>query len=335
MKRINKLSFFLFCFLCLHTAAQNKNIPMFSLMSEKQTGISFINKIREDDSLNVLRYEYMYNGAGVGVGDFNNDGLQDVFFSGNMVKNKLFLNKGNFKFEDISKAAGIQGNGTWSTGVCIVDVNGDGLLDIYVCHSGKYDDPEKLSNQLFINKGVKDGIPVFEEEAKLYGLDAPGTQSTQAAFFDYDGDGDLDMFLLNHSNHTYNALLNTRKIRSTPDMRFGNRLLRNDRDANGKMYFTDVTLAAGIVNNSLNFGLGVSIADVNGDGWPDIYTTSDYTEQDYFYLNNHDGTFTESLRSSFSHISKFSMGCDIVDYNNDALPDVFTLDMLPEDNHRQ
>lgn len=330
-----KLCSCLLCLLALVTTAQQPKSSLFTLMNEKQTGLSFLNMIKENDSLNVMQYEYLYNGAGVGVGDFNNDGLPDIFFSGNTSANKLFLNKGGFQFTDITRAAGVGGNSTWSTGVSVADVNGDGLYDIYVCHSGKFADPEKLSNELFINQGVKDGVPVFKNMAREYGLDAPGTQSTQAAFFDYDGDGDLDMFLLNHSNHTYNPFLNTRKVRSTPNFSFGNRLFRNDRDAAGNMHFSDVTLAAGIINNALNFGLSVTVSDVNKDGWPDIYTTSDYTERDCFYINNRNGTFTESLSKSFAHISKYAMGADIADYNNDGRPDVFTLDMLPEDNHRQ
>ncbi len=309
-------------------------MPLFTLMSDSETGVSFLNNIKENDSLHVMRYEYLYNGAGVGIGDFNNDGLNDIFFSGNTTANKLFINKGNFKFTDASSVAGITGNGTWSTGVSLADVNGDGLLDVYVCHSGKFDDPVKLSNELFINQGQTNGTPVFKEQAKEYGLNAPGTQSTQAAFFDYDLDGDLDMFLLNHSNHTVNPFLNTRKIRSTPNLNFGNRLFRNDSDRNG-MHFTDVTLKAGIINNALNFGLSVTVSDLNQDGWPDIYTTSDYTEKDCYYVNNKNGSFTESLSHSFAHIAKYAMGADIADYNNDSRPDVFTLDMLPEDNHRQ
>ena len=325
----------LFLLSSISSVAQEKKSTLFSLMDEKETGVFFLNNIKEDDSLNVMRYEYLYNGAGVGVGDFNNDGLNDIFFSGNTSNNKLFINKGDFKFEDITALAKVKGNGTWSTGVSIVDINGDGLMDIYVCHSGKYDDPKKLSNELFINQGLINGIPVFIEMAASYGLDAPGTQSTQAGFFDYDNDGDLDMFLLNHSNHKYNPFLNTKKIRSTPDFNLGNRLFRNDRDAKGNMYFTDVTIAAGIVNNALNFGLSVTISDMNNDGWPDIYTTSDYTEKDCFYINNKNGSFTESLSKSFAHISKYAMGADIADYNNDGRPDLFTLDMLPEDNRRQ
>ncbi|MGN6400194.1 MAG: VCBS repeat-containing protein [Flavisolibacter sp.] len=307
---------------------------LFTLLDARNTGVKFTNTIRENDSLHVFSYEYLYNGHGVGVADFNNDGLVDIFFSGNAVANKLYLNKGNFKFDDITKSAGVKGNGTWSTGVSIADVNGDGLPDIYVCHSGKFPEAQ-LANELFINKGSVNGVPEFEEQAKMYGLDAPGTQSTQAAFFDYDLDGDLDMFLLNHSNHTYNPFLNTRNQRATPDFHFGNRLFRNDRSADGTMHFTDVTLQAGIINNALNFGLGIVVSDINNDGWPDIYTTSDYTEQDCYYVNNRNGTFTQSLQNSFTHISKYSMGADIADYNNDGRPDVLTLDMLPEDNHRQ
>ncbi|WP_431212953.1 VCBS repeat-containing protein [Puia sp. P3] len=316
---------------CAQTPAHpGTQTPIFTRLDPKQTGISFQNTIREDDSVNVMRYEYLYNGAGVGIADLNNDGLSDIFFSGNTGPSKLYRNRGNLSFEDITHKAGVAGNGTWATGVSIADVNGDGLLDIYVCHSGKYTDPANLSNQLFICQEIKDGIPVYKDMAAAYGLDAPGTQSTQAVFFDYDRDGDLDMFLLNHSNHTYNPFLNTRKIRSTPDMRYGNRLFRNDGG-----HFTDVTLEAGVVNNALNFGLSVTVSDLDGDGWPDIYTTSDYTEKDCYYHNDHNGHFTESLAKSFTHISKYSMGSDIADYNNDGRPDVLTLDMLPEDNHRQ
>ena len=309
--------------------------PLFTQMSPKQTGIHFLNKIEEDDSLNVMRYEYLYNGAGVGVADLNNDGLNDIFLSGNTGPCKLYINKGNFTFQDVTKQAHVAGNGTWCTGVSIADVNGDGLMDIYVCHSGKYADSMQLSHQLFICQGIENGAPVYKDMAKEYGLDVPGAQSTQAVFFDYDKDGDLDIFLLNHSNHTYNPFLNTRRTRATPDFHFGNRLFRQDRDAQGNIHFTDVTLQAGIVNNPLNFGLSVTVSDVNKDGWPDIYTTSDYTEKDCFYINNGNGTFTESLEQSFAHISKYSMGSDIADYNNDGRPDVLTLDMLPEDNHRQ
>lgn len=321
--------------------------PLFTRLSPTETGVTFTNRIDETDSLHIFRYEYLYNGNGVGVGDFNNDGRPDLFFSGNTVPHKLYLNltgsrqprsdatrSDAWRFSDVTAASGVAGNGTWGTGVSVVDINADGLLDVYVCHSGKFT-PDKLVNELFVNQGVTDGVPRFREMARQYGLDLPGTQTTQAAFLDYDRDGDLDAFILNHSNHTFNPLLNTRRLRATPDMQFGNRLLRND---NGQ--FTDVTLAEGIVNNPVNFGLGVGVGDLNNDGWPDLYTTSDYTEQDCLYLNQHDAAghhtgFQETIRSSMGHTSKFSMGCDIADYNNDTLPDVVTLDMLPADNHRQ
>lgn len=322
-------------------SAAQKTPPLFTLLNPQATNLKFTNTIRENDSLHVLRYEYLYNGHGIGIADFNLDGLQDVFISGNNIDHKLFLNKGSFEFEDVTRQADVKGNGTWGTGVSIADVNGDGLPDIYVCHSGKFSD-DKLANELFINHGLVKGVPQFREESKAYGLEAPGTQSTQAAFLDYDRDGDLDMFLLNHSLHTHNAFLNTAKLRATPDLRYGNRLFRNDMPkgttgvkSNDRPVFTDVTSTSGILNNPINYGLSVNVSDINQDGWPDVYTTSDYSEQDCYYVNNGDGTFTQSIKKSFHHISKFSMGADIADFNNDGLPDVFTLDMLPEDNHRQ
>jgi len=293
------------------------------------SGINFSNNIQETDELNVLNFEYMYNGGGVAVGDINNDGLPDIYFTGNQVDNKLYLNKSNLKFEDITTVAGVAGKPGWKTGVTMADVNGDGLLDIYVCYSGK-GDVESRSNQLFINKGVKDGIPTFEDEAAKYGLDAPGTNSTQAVFFDYDHDGDLDMFLLNHATMFYAPFFNTNKLRNKRHPYFSNRLYRND---NG--YFVDVSEAAGIKGGGNNFGLGVCVSDINNDGWPDLYTTNDYEEQDFLYLNNRDGTFREVTKQSLKHISKSSMGCDIADYNNDGLMDIVALDMLPQDNKRQ
>lgn len=311
--------------------------PVFTKLNARDTGVDFVNKIEENDSLHIFRYEYLYNGNGVGVGDFNVDGAPDLFISGNTVANKLYLNKsGNaqIRFEDISKKAKVEGNGRWATGVSVADVNGDGLPDIYVCHSGFYRKLSDKNNELFINQGVKNGVPVFKEMAVEAGLNAIGSQSTQAAFFDYDKDGDLDMFLLNHSNHSVNPFLNTREMRATPNPYFGNRLFENISE-NGKLKFKDVTRQAGIINNALNFGLSVIVADINQDGWPDLYTTSDYTEVDCYYVNNGNRTFTESLRKSFTHVSKFSMGADVGDFNNDGRPDVLTLDMLPEDNHRQ
>jgi enediyne biosynthesis protein E4 len=308
--------------------------PLFRLVPESISGIRFTNMVKENDSLHIFKYEYLYNGHGIGVGDFDQDGLEDVFIAGNVTPNKLYLNRGKLAFEDITQFAGVKGNGAWRTGVSIADVNGDGWTDIYVCHSGPGTEKEQ-ANELFIHQGLKNGKPVFKELAAEYGLDLPGTLSTQAAFFDYDLDGDLDMFLVNHSNHTVNPYLNTAKIRSTPNFRFGNRLFRNDRNTDGKLYFTDVTVESGIVNNALNFGLSVVVSDLNYDGWPDLYTSSDYTEQDYCYMNSKNGSFKQVLQQSFTHVSKYSMGADIADVNNDGLSDVFTLDMLPEDNFRQ
>jgi hypothetical protein len=326
--------YFLF-FLLL--ASQGFSQTVFTKLSPKDTRVGFVNKIEENDSLHIFRYEYLYNGNGIGIGDFNNDGSPDLFISGNTVANKLYINKSvktKIEFEDISKKAKIEGNGTWATGVSVADVNGDGLLDIYVCHSGFFRKLADKNNELFINQGVKNGVPIFKEMAVESGLNAIGSQSTQAAFFDYDRDGDLDMFLLNHSNHSVNPFLNTREMRATPNPYFGNRLFENISE-NGKLKFKDVTQKAGIINNALNFGLSVIVADMNQDGWPDLYTTSDYTEVDCYYVNNRNGTFTESLKKSFTHVSKFSMGADVSDFNNDGKPDVLTLDMLPEDNRRQ
>lgn len=325
---------FFFWYLCVFFSDDLRGQPLFRLIPESTSGIRFVNQVIENDALHIFKYEYLYNGHGIGVGDFNKDGFEDIFIAGNVTPNKLFLNKGKLVFEDITRTAGVSGNGAWRTGVSIADINGDGFLDIYVCHSGPGTDKER-ANELFIHQGLKNGIPVFKELAAEYGLDLPGTLSTQAAFFDYDLDGDLDMFLVNHSNHTVNPYLNTAKIRSTPDFQFGNRFFRQDQHASGKKIFTDVTLASGIVNNALNFGLSVVVSDLNSDGWPDFYTSSDYTEQDYCYINNQNGTFTQTLQRSFTHISKYSMGADIADINNDGRSDVFTLDMLPEDNYRQ
>ena len=320
-------------FIITHVTGQEKK-PLFVEVPPQQSGIDFTNQISENDSMHIFKYEYLYNGHGMGVADFNRDGREDVFISGNIVANKLYLNKGQLTFEDVTEKAGVAGNGAWRTGVTIADVNGDGWPDIYLCHSGPKEGPAQR-NELYVHQGLKNGVPLFREMAQQYGVDAPGTLSTHAAFFDYDLDGDLDLFLVNHSNHTFNPYLNTTKIRATPSMRFGNRLFRNDKTGKDDHKFTDVTLEAGIINNALNFGLSVAISDLNKDGWPDIYTSSDYTEQDYCYINEKNGKFKQVLQQSFTHISKFSMGADVADVNNDTWPDVFTLDMLPEDNFRQ
>lgn len=300
--------------------------PLFQQLPVKSTNIRFSNALNETEKFNVLAYEYFYNGGGVAVGDINNDGLQDLFFTANMGLNKLYLNKGNMVFTDITRSAAKELEGRpegWKTGVTMADVNGDGLLDIYVCYSGKKSD-ELRRNQLFINLGNAR----FAEKAKEYGLDDPG-YSTNAVFFDYDNDGDLDMFLLNHNVIKIDNMEFARYKNET-DPLAGNKLYRNDNN-----HFTEVSKQAGIIQNPLTFGLGVAIADINQDGWQDIYVTNDYNERDYLYINKHDGTFAEDATNCFGHLSHFSMGVDIADFNNDALPDVMTLDMLPEDNQRQ
>ncbi|MEP7256993.1 MAG: VCBS repeat-containing protein [Flavitalea sp.] len=310
-------------FLLIFSFSIRAQQPLFRLLSSKETNIKFSNDLDETENLNVLSYEYFYNGAGIAVGDINNDGLEDIFFVSNMKGNKLFLNQGNLKFKNITGKA-LEGKpGGWKTGVTMADVNGDGLLDIYICYSGKISD-DLRRNQLFINQGDLS----FVEKAKEYGLDDPG-YSTQAAFFDYDNDGDLDVFLLHHNVKKIDNMELARYFNETDELA-GNKLLENDHG-----HFTDVSKKAGIKQNPLTFGLGIAIADINKDGWQDIYVTNDYNESDYLYLNNGNGTFSERAQQSLSHISHFSMGVDIADFNNDALPDLITLDMLPEDNRRQ
>lgn len=296
---------------------------LFEEMPAKHTQIKFANKITETPEFNIFNYGYLYNGAGVAVGDINNDGLEDIYFTGNMLSDKLYLNKGNFQFEDITRKAGISTSGGWKTGVCMVDINNDGWLDIYVSYSGR-GEPDSRRNKLYINKGNL----MFEEQARAFGLDDP-SHSTQAAFFDYDRDGDLDMYLLNHNIELIREIEYDR-IRFTRHPYAGDKLFKND---NGR--FVDVSEAAGIIGNPLGFGLGVGIADINNDGWPDIYVANDYTEPDYLYINNKDGTFTNRLEQYFTHVSYFSMGTDVQDINNDGWSDVISLDMLPEDNERQ
>ena len=326
MKRTNTIGKILAGVFCCSFLVTNAQQPLFKMLDGKETNIKFSNDINETEALNVLSYEYFYNGGGVAVGDINNDGLPDLFFTANMQPNKLYLNLGHMKFKDITKDASpdLQGRaGSWKTGVTMADVNGDGLLDIYICYSGKTEN-DKRRNQLFINLGNNK----FKDEAREYGLDDPG-YSTQAVFFDYDNDGDLDMFLLNHNIKKLDNM-ELARYKSETDELASNKLFRND---NG--HFTDVSKTAGIVQNPLTFGLGVAIADINKDGWQDIYVTNDYNEPDYIYINNHDGTFTEKSKDMLRHMSHFSMGVDIADFNNDGLPDILTLDMMPEDNHRQ
>ncbi|MCW5917224.1 MAG: VCBS repeat-containing protein, partial [Ferruginibacter sp.] len=296
---------------------------MFKSLPASQTKVDFVNNPESRDGLSILYYLYYYNGGGVAIGDINNDGLQDIYFSANAKgKNKLYLNKGHFQFEDITDKAGVAGTADWSTGVTMADVNGDGLLDIYVCASSQHHGL-KGENQLFINNGNLK----FSDSAKKYNLNFSGL-GTQAAFFDYDHDGDLDCYLLNHSLKPHQNIKDT-SAREVYDSISGDRLLRNDLSATGT--FTDVSKEAGIYQSSLGYGLGIAIADFNNDGWDDIYVGNDFHENDYYYLNTGQGKFIESGANHFGHYSRFSMGNDAADFNNDGQPDIFTADMLPPD----
>lgn len=307
-----------------------QSVTLFEKVSASESGIDFVNQITETDSQNVLMYEYYYNGNGVAIGDLNQDGLTDLFFTGNLSSSRLYLNKEAFSFSDVTEVAGVAGKNSWKTGANIADVNGDGRLDIYVCYSAFGTDDDR-ANQLFINTGNnKDGIPVFVEKAAEFGLDAPGSYTSQSAFFDFDLDGDLDMFLLNHARGFYSPFYNTTRLRNLRHPQFGNRLYRNDDG-----HFSDISGQAGIYGSGINFGLGISISDLNQDGWPDVLVSNDFNEQDFLYLNNRNGTFKEVCKKTFAHMSRSTMGIDIADYNNDLLPDVIAMDMLPEDNYRQ
>ncbi len=301
---------------------EKEGVHLFTLLSPSATNVEFINRLTETEESNIIEYLYFNNGAGVAAGDINNDGLIDLYFTSNQKPNKLYLNRGNLKFEDITDAAGVAGSGDWKTGVTMADVNGDGLLDIYVCQVGKYKNFNGR-NQLFINQGNL----TYKEEAYDYGLDFQGF-STQAAFFDYDMDGDLDMYLLNHSVHTSRSYGDV-SLRFDHDSLAGDRLFRND-EVDGKRVFHDVTNQAGIYSSQIGYGLGVNICDINNDGLPDIFVSNDFHENDYLYINNGNGTFSERLKECFGHTSRSSMGNDVGDINNDGLLDVMVLDMLPD-----
>jgi len=295
---------------------------LFQKLPSAETGIGFRNTLNDVEGFDVFRYHNFYNGGGVGIGDFNNDGLADIYLTSNLGDNKLYLNKGNWKFEDITQKAGVAGSKFWSTGVSIADVNADGLLDIYVCNAG---DGKGVSreNELFINNGNL----TFTEQAAIYGLADSGL-STHAVFFDYDKDGDIDCYVLNNSSQPVSSL-GYRNLRHVRDESGGHRLYRND---NGT--FINVSEQAGIFGSVIGFGLGVMVGDINQDNWPDLYVSNDFYERDYLYINNHDGTFTESLEKYMGHISMFSMGADLADLNNDGYPEVFSTDMLPFDDYR-
>src|ERR1017187_9107543 len=329
---IRKLSFFpgalfLLLFFCRCNPQKAKKFgpkdSLFQMMPSSQTGITFDNKVEDTKDFNVFKYRNFYNGGGVAIGDVNNDGKPDIFFTSNQGSNKLYINKGNWKFEDVTEKAGVQGIHKWHTGVTMVDINGDGWLNISVCNSGSINGDDR-ANELYINQ--KDGT--FKEEAHEYGLDDKGL-STQAIFFDYDHDGDLDCFILNNSYRPIESFgynLNQRNIRNYNG---GQRLYRND---NG--HFTDVSEHAHIYGSEIGFGLGVTVGDLNNDGWDDIYVSNDFFEKDYLYINQHNGTFKEVSDEALGHMSYASMGSDMIDINNDGWLDVFTTDMLPESDYR-
>ena len=308
---------------CKH---KNKEPVMFRVLDHNSTGLDFSNVLTPTKDFNVFKYMYFYNGSGVGAGDFNNDGLIDLFFSSNQGDNKIYLNQGKLKFKDVTAEAKIPEDSGWSTGVSVVDINNDGLLDIYICRVGDYETLHS-KNQLLICQGIdKNGIPFYKDEAKEYGLDFSGF-STQAVFFDYDGDGDLDMFLLNHSVHQNGTFAPRNKFLGTYNALSGDRMYRND----GNNKFTDVTKESAINSSAISYGLGIGVSDIDLDGWPDLYVGNDFHENDYLYINQHNGTFKEDLTNRIMHTSQFSMGVDIADINNDARPDIISMDMLPSD----
>jgi len=295
----------------------------FTLLDARKTGIQFSNEVEYSEEYNTYTYRNFYNGAGVGLGDFNRDGLTDIYFCGNIVDNKLYINRGDFRFEDITKEAGVACEGVWSTGVSIADVNGDGWPDIYVCKSGLPDTPNR-KNELFINNGDLS----FTEQSEAYGLNDMGL-STHATFFDYDRDGDLDLYLLNNSFQSVTDFDMVEGGRLVRDTIGANKLYRNDGNI-----FVDISEEAGIYGSKIGFGLGASVADLNRDGWMDIYVSNDFFERDYLYINNQDGTFSEVLDEQLGESSLGAMGADIADINNDAWPDIFVTEMTAEGNAR-
>jgi hypothetical protein len=313
--------------------ACNHPHTLFESVPSSHSGITFNNSIVENDSINPLDVVNIYNGGGVGIGDFNNDGLPDIYFGGNMTSSRLYLNKGDFKFEDITDKAGVGGLGRWARGISVIDINNDGLMDIYICNTISKDSLQRR-NILYVNQGTdKEGIPHFKDMAAEYGLDIH-VQSTMASFFDYDNDGDLDMYLtVNEAANETNPSVFLQRNNRTLGPSYG-RLYRNDMDSLLKHpVFHDVTAAAGM--KFQGYGHAATICDINNDGWKDIYVSDDFLSSNILYINNHDGTFTNRLTDYFKHTSYNSMGQDVVDINNDGLPDVIELDMNPEDNYRK
>ncbi|KYP15560.1 VCBS repeat-containing protein, partial [Flavihumibacter sp. CACIAM 22H1] len=308
----------------LTSCNSKKNPTAFDVVGSEQSGLAFINRLQSTDSLNMFSYMYFYNGAGMGAGDFNNDGSIDLFFAANQERNRLYLNRGSLRFEDVTEAALIPDDKGWSTGVSVIDINNDGLLDLYICRVATLQGLT-AGNQLLLCTGIKDGVPQYKEMAASYGLDFKGL-STMAAFLDYDLDGDLDMYLMNHSLHHNGTFGERSSFLGTYHPISGDRFFRNEGSR-----FVDVTREVGIHSSVIGYGLGISIADINLDGYPDIYIGNDFHENDYLYINQKDGSFLDKSTEQLQHTSQFSMGVDIADINNDALPEIISVDMLPED----
>ncbi|PTB97656.1 hypothetical protein C9994_01750, partial [Marivirga lumbricoides] len=300
------------------------NNASFILLEAESTGLNFENNLTQTTDFSVFDYMYFYNGGGLAAADFNNDGLVDLYFTANQGQNKMFLNKGDFKFEDITDKAKVGGTGGWSTGASVVDINNDGLMDIYLSEVGDHE-ILKSANQLYVCQKIENGIPIYADEAISYDLDLVGF-ATQAVFVDFDLDGDLDMFQLNHSIHENGTYGERESFEGKKSLTAGDKYFRND---NGK--FTDITAEAGINSSALGYGLGIVTGDVNNDGYPDIYIGNDFHENDYLYLNQKNGTFKEVLTNQINHTSRFSMGVDMADFNNDGYSDILSLDMLPYD----
>ncbi len=310
---------------CSSCKDKKNSTALFEVLNSKKTGLNFSNTLSYNKEFNLFKYMYFYNGSGIGAGDFNNDGFIDLFFGSNQPENRLFLNPGRLTFKDITIDAQIPQDGGWSNGVSVVDINNDGLLDIYICRVGQFETLHSR-NQLLINRGIsKDGVPSFINKAKEFGLDFSGF-STQAAFLDYDNDGDLDMFLLNHSMHENGSYRPRKEFAGTYHPLSGDRIYRNDGNS-----FTDVTKQTGINSTSIGYGLGIAIADINMDGYPDIYIGNDFHENDYLYINQKNGTFKEEGEQQLMHTSQFTMGVDVADINNDAYPEIISMDMLSAD----
>ena len=319
---MRSLGFIILVTLIISCSDNRKKNTLFTQVSD--SGINFSNTLNYTEELNPYTYRNFYNGGGVGIGDINNDSLPDIFFTGNLVSNKLYLNKGNLKFEDITISSGLDSKGIWSTGVSMVDINSDGFLDIYVCKSGP-PGGERRYNELYINNGDLS----FTERSSEYNLDNEGL-STHAAFFDYDNDGDLDCYLLNNTVKSIGVGFDLVKDLRNISNDQGNKLLRNDDN-----FFVDISDESGIYTSEIGFGLGVTVGDINLDGWSDMFISNDFFEKDYLYINNKDGSFNESLEDYMNEISMGSMGADMADINNDGYSEIFVTEMLPKRHDRR